>query len=64
DPVDPAVGVVVRARVGDRVEPGQPLAEVHARTGAAAEAAAARLRAAFALSPEPVATPGEAYEVV
>jgi pyrimidine-nucleoside phosphorylase len=64
DPVDPAVGVVVLARVGDRLMPGGPLAEVHARTEAAAEAAEARLRAAFRLSPEAVAAPGEPYETV
>ena len=64
DPVDPAVGVVVLARVGDRLAPGAPLAEVHARTEAAAEAAEARLRAAFRLSPEAVAAPGEPYETV
>ena len=64
DPVDPAVGVVVLARVGDRLAPGAPLAEVHARTAAAAEAAEARLREAFRISPEAVAVPGEPYETV
>jgi len=64
DPVDPAVGVVVLARVGDRLAPGAPLAEVHARTDAAAEAAEARLRDAFRLAPEAVAAQGEAYETV
>ena len=64
DPVDPAVGIVVLARVGDRLAPGAPLAEVHARTDAAAEAAEARLRAAFRLSPEAVPAPAEPYESV
>jgi pyrimidine-nucleoside phosphorylase len=64
DPVDPAVGIVLRARIGDRLEPGAPLAEVHARTELAAEVAAAALRAAYRLSPEPVEPPGPGYEVV
>jgi pyrimidine-nucleoside phosphorylase len=64
DPVDPAVGIVLRARIGDRLEPGAPLAEVHARTELAAEVAAAALRAAYRLSPDPVEAPGPGYEVV
>ncbi|HEX2191208.1 MAG TPA: thymidine phosphorylase [Longimicrobiaceae bacterium] len=64
DPVDPAVGVVLRARIGDRVGPGEPLAEVHARTEAGWEAAAARLRSLYRLSPEPVAGPEARYETV
>ncbi|CAA9304935.1 MAG: Pyrimidine-nucleoside phosphorylase [uncultured Gemmatimonadetes bacterium] len=64
DPVDPAVGIVVRARVGDRLAPGAPLAEVHARSGAAADAAEARLRQAFSLAPEAVPAAGAPYETV
>jgi thymidine phosphorylase len=64
DDVDPAVGIMLRARIGDRVEPGQPLADVHARSDAAAEQAFAALRAAFRLSPAPVAPPDNAYETV
>lgn len=55
DVIDPAVGVVLAAKVGDRVEVGQPLAEIHARTGNAADAAARRLAAAFIIGPEPPA---------
>lgn len=64
DVVDPAVGIVLAARIGDRVEPGQPLAEVHARSEADGRAAAARIRAAFRLVPEPVSAPDAGYEVV
>jgi pyrimidine-nucleoside phosphorylase len=64
DDVDPAVGVVLRARIGDRVEPGQPLATVHARSDAAAEHAFAGLRAAFRLSEESVRPADEPYETV
>lgn len=64
DAVDPAVGIVLRARIGDRVEPGQPLADVHARGDAAAEQAFAALRAAIRLSAEPTAPADEPYETV
>ncbi len=64
DPVDPAVGIVLRARIGDRVAAGQPLAEVHARTEAAWEEAAARLRALYRLSEEPVERPAARYETI
>jgi pyrimidine-nucleoside phosphorylase len=55
DPVDHAVGVVCRAKRGDRVERGQALAEIHARDEAAAEAAGAALLDAYELgeAPEP-----------
>ncbi|HEX6037861.1 thymidine phosphorylase [Longimicrobium sp.] len=64
DAVDPAVGVEVLARIGDRVTAGQPLATVHARTDEAADAAFARLRAAFRLSPESVPAADEPFEIV
>lgn len=52
EPVDPAAGVVVAAGVGERVEAGQPLAHVHGRDRAAAEAVAAGLGAAWTISSE------------
>ena len=64
DPIDPAVGIVMRARIGDRLEPGAPLAEIHARDAAGARQAEAALRAAFVLSPAPVAAPADEYEVI
>jgi pyrimidine-nucleoside phosphorylase len=64
DPVDPAVGIVVRARVGDRVAPGAPLADVHARTDAAADAAEARLREAFSFAAGSVPAADAPYETV
>jgi thymidine phosphorylase len=55
EPVDHAVGVVCRAKRGDRVERGQALAEIHARDEEAAEAAGAALLDAYELgdAPEP-----------
>jgi pyrimidine-nucleoside phosphorylase len=53
DAVDHAVGVVCLHKRGDRVERGQPLAEIHARTGDAADEAAAAVLAAYELADEP-----------
>lgn len=52
DPVDPAVGFVLHARVGDRLEKGQPVATVHARTEDAARIAVADILDAIALRDE------------
>jgi len=56
DPVDPAVGLLLRAKLGDRVERGDPLAQIHARTEDAAQEAARRLETAVRIddaAPEP-----------
>jgi pyrimidine-nucleoside phosphorylase/thymidine phosphorylase len=47
DAVDPAVGFELLARRGDRVQRGQPVAVIHARSADAAESAAAGLREAY-----------------
>lgn len=44
DEIDPTVGVEVLVEVGDRLEPGQPIFRVHARTDGDAEAAEVQLR--------------------
>jgi pyrimidine-nucleoside phosphorylase len=57
DEIDHAVGVVCRAKRGDRVEQGQALATVHAQDGESAEQAVAELQACFHVgreAPEPV----------
>jgi pyrimidine-nucleoside phosphorylase len=53
DPVDHAVGVVCVKKRGDRVEHGEPLAEIHARDEAAADEAADAVLAAYQLADEP-----------
>jgi len=53
DAIDHAVGVLCRAKRGDRVERGQPLADVHARDEASADEAAREVLAAYRLAPEP-----------
>ncbi len=52
DSVDPAVGVSVRARLGERVQAGQPIALVHHRGGALAEHAARLVAGAYHVDPE------------
>jgi pyrimidine-nucleoside phosphorylase len=56
DPVDPAVGVRLRAKTGARVSGGDPLAEIHARTENQAARATQRLRQAFRFADELVDT--------
>ncbi|HZT85065.1 MAG TPA: thymidine phosphorylase [Gaiellaceae bacterium] len=57
DPIDHAVGVVCHAKRSDRVERGELLAEVHARSEPAAEAAEAALLAAYEIGEEPETRP-------
>jgi pyrimidine-nucleoside phosphorylase len=64
DKVDPAVGVVMRVRIGDRVRRGEPLAEVHARTDADADEAMRALLDAIRVDGEPVAPETPRFEMV
>ena len=61
DPVDPAVGIVFRPKVGDRLEAGEPIGEIHARDAAAAEAAASAVGAALTLAAGGVDAPALVY---
>jgi len=61
DAIDPAVGVVLRSKVGDSVEVGQGMGEVHARTDADAEACLARVHAALAFADQEVEPPPLVY---
>ncbi|MGE5225363.1 MAG: thymidine phosphorylase [Planctomycetaceae bacterium] len=57
EPVDPAVGIVMRAKIGDRVVAGEPIGEVHARSEPDAAEAARRTLAACAFVDGEVAPP-------
>jgi pyrimidine-nucleoside phosphorylase/thymidine phosphorylase len=58
DRVDPAVGLLVLRRLGDRVERGEPLCTVHeGDRSAPRELVAARLEGAFRVGADPVAPP-------
>jgi thymidine phosphorylase len=56
DTIDPAVGLLLRAKVGDHVAQGNPLVEIHARSQAAAEAVHDTLLAAYRWSDQPPAS--------
>jgi len=49
DVIDPAVGIVLRKKVGDAVREGEILADVHSADAERAEAAAARVGAAYSI---------------
>ncbi len=49
DTIDPAVGIVLRRKVGDLAAPGEELAVLHLRAAESAEAFAAQLRAAYTI---------------
>ncbi|WP_299691527.1 thymidine phosphorylase [uncultured Tateyamaria sp.] len=58
DTINPAVGFSGVARLGTRMERGQPLAVIHAARPLDADRAEAALRAAISLTPEASAVPG------
>jgi pyrimidine-nucleoside phosphorylase len=64
DPIDHAVGVIMRARIGDRVEAGQPLCDIHANDQERLVQAQRRLAQAFTIGPEPVTPPPLVHQVL
>ena len=64
DPVDHATGVVCRAKRGDRVRAGEPLAEVHARNQGEAERAAVEVAACYEVGSEPPSPAPLVLEVI
>jgi pyrimidine-nucleoside phosphorylase len=57
DPIDPAVGIVFRPNVGDRLESGEEIAMVHARDEEAAGVCARRILGAVTIDADPVPAP-------
>ncbi len=57
DPIDHATGLLLFAKVGDHVQAGQPLLEIHARSEAQAQAIQAELLSTYQWSDTPV-SPG------
>jgi thymidine phosphorylase len=57
DPIDPTVGATDIATSGEAVGPDRPLALVHARDAATAEAAAAAIRSAVTIVDEAAPPP-------
>ena len=64
DVIDPAVGVVLAAKVGERIAAGEPLLHIHARNETSAHTAAERLRSAITLSASRVVAPPLVLEIV
>jgi len=64
DPIDHAVGVVLRAKTGDYVERGEPLLTIHANDGHRLAQARERLLSAYTWSEEPVQAPPLLYEII
>jgi pyrimidine-nucleoside phosphorylase len=61
DPIDPAVGIVVHSKIGDRVAPGERIGEIHARDRDAAAAAAQRVASSLTLTENDVEPPPLVY---
>jgi pyrimidine-nucleoside phosphorylase len=61
DAIDPAVGIVFRPKVGDRIGTGQELGTVHARTCDDADLCRARIAAAMTIGGDPVEPPPLVY---
>jgi pyrimidine-nucleoside phosphorylase len=57
DSFDPAVGIVLRCKIGDRVSASEPVGEIHARSTADAEAASRRIVTALTISDADVSAP-------
>jgi pyrimidine-nucleoside phosphorylase len=64
DAIDHSVGIVCLLKPGDRVAKGEPLAEIHAATEAAADEAARELQAAYAFADEPPPSRSVVLEVI
>jgi pyrimidine-nucleoside phosphorylase len=65
DRIDAAVGYLARAKVGQQVSAGEPLGLLYCRAGEKADAAAARIRAAYVVSDEaPEQVPALIKEVI
>ena len=57
DPIDPAVGIVAEAKIGDLLQAGAPVGSVHARTEDDAAEAGRRVLASFTLTDGPAPAP-------
>ncbi len=64
DPIDHAVGVVLYKKIGDRVEAGEPLCQIHANDEARLAEARRRLLAAYTFSETPVSSPPLIHAII
>jgi len=61
EPIDPAVGIVLTPKVGDRIEEGQPIGVVHARDEQQGRAAAIAIGATLTIGEQPGERPPMVY---
>jgi len=64
DPIDHAVGVVLHKKVGDWVEAGEPLCEIHANDPDRLKEAEERLLAAYQLSDTAITPPPLIHKII
>lgn len=64
DAIDHSVGIMLAAKIGDRIEKGQPLFTIHANDSAKLAGARQRMLAAFEWSDEPVVPPPLIHRVI
>ncbi|MCG8349325.1 MAG: thymidine phosphorylase [Chloroflexales bacterium] len=64
DPIDSSVGLVMHARLGDRLEPGSLLLDIHAASIEDAERVTSRLLAAYTVDNEPVTPPPLIFDII
>ncbi len=64
DPIDQTVGLILRAKVGDHLEQGAPLFELHAATRPQFDRARERLLAAITLGDQRVEPPPMFYDTI
>ncbi|MBR4443335.1 MAG: pyrimidine-nucleoside phosphorylase, partial [Clostridia bacterium] len=62
--IDPAVGLVMKKRVGDPVEKGEIWCELHVNPASDVAAARRLLEGALTVSPRPVAAPELVHAVI
>lgn len=62
DPIDAAVGVVLKAKIGDRVAPGRPVGYVHARNETDARTAAEKVFGALRIGEDSIEAPPLVHE--
>ena len=63
DPIDHSIGIEFLVRIGDRVEPDKPIANIFC-DGPAAKHAAELIESSITLSPDPVDSPELIVETI
>ena len=64
DTIDPSVGIILHAKVGDRIAAGDPLLDVHAATSKAVTSVRERLQQAFVITSDTIAPPPLIIEII